>query len=68
MSEKHRRHLQDRTAIQARNRQEADSKSAFFMLVSCFAFSSTLKIEAICSSKRRLIFRTTGAKIDLFSV
>jgi hypothetical protein len=41
-------------------REQAESRSACFMPVSSFAFSSTQKMEAVCSSKRLLILRTTG--------
>jgi hypothetical protein len=43
-------HLQDRRDSQARN------NAAPFMLVSCFAYSSALKMEATCSSEMSLDF------------
>jgi hypothetical protein len=48
---------------QARNQREAGSKqssaSVCFALVSCMAYSSTLKMEAKCSSETSVDFQRT---------
>jgi hypothetical protein len=37
-----------------------DLLPAYFMLISCFAYSSTLKMEATCSSERSVGFQRTA--------
>jgi hypothetical protein len=46
-------HLQDQKVSQAKSQDEAGSKqsSACFMLFRCLAYSLTLKMQAVCSSK-----------------
>jgi hypothetical protein len=52
-------HLQGRRISQARNQRESTWKAEFFRLVSCFADSTTLKMEAKCSSEMSSDFRWT---------
>jgi hypothetical protein len=49
-------HLQGWRISQARNQHEEGSKHSF-MLVSCLAYSLTLKMEVICSSKISVHFQ-----------
>jgi hypothetical protein len=51
-------HLQGRKIGQARNQREPESKQSF-TLVSCLAYSSTLKMEATCSSETSADFQRT---------
>jgi hypothetical protein len=51
-------HLQVQRISQARNQPEAGSKHCF-MLVSCLAYSSILKMEVICSSEVLTDFQQT---------
>jgi hypothetical protein len=51
-------HLQSRKIGQARSQLEPDSKQSF-MLVSCLAYSSTLKMKATCSSETSVDFQRT---------
>jgi hypothetical protein len=55
----YRRHLQGRRVSQGRNQHEAGSKQSRSMPVSFFAFSSTLKMGAICSSETSVDFHLT---------
>jgi hypothetical protein len=43
-------YLQGSRISQARNEHEAELATCF-MLISCFAYFSTLKLEAVCSSE-----------------
>jgi hypothetical protein len=51
-------HLQSRIISQERSQYESDIKH-FFTLDSCLAFTSTLKIQATCSSGTSVGFRPT---------
>jgi hypothetical protein len=53
-------HLHGRRISQARNQHEAGSKqSSCYLLVSCLAYSSTLKMEATCPSEMLVEFQQT---------
>jgi hypothetical protein len=54
----YRLHLQGRKISRARNQHESTFSPAF-TLISCSAYSSTLKIEAICSSETSFDFQGT---------
>jgi hypothetical protein len=51
-----RHHLQGRRISQARNKDKAAILTACFMLVPCLAYSSTVKMEATCSSETSINF------------
>jgi hypothetical protein len=54
-------HLQGGNVSQRRNQHEAGSKLATcFVLVSCLSYSSTLKMEAICSTELTAAFHPTA--------
>jgi hypothetical protein len=60
VSEEHRLRLQHRSISQAGTQHEVGSKlAACFMLVSCLTYSSTLKMDAICSSETCVEFHRT---------
>jgi hypothetical protein len=37
---------------------------AYFMLISCLAFSSTLKMEAICPSENRTLYNEELSRVE----
>jgi hypothetical protein len=59
----HSYHLQGRIVSQARNQDEADKKQSF-MPISCWAYSSTLKMEIFHRTIRRYILQSQAVRIS----